>query len=198
MPDRIVELDGVQHVFPADATDAEIEAALGGGSKRPQSDSGAVPMAAAGAAIPAMARGAMNFATSPNVPKMGALAGRVLGGISPIAAGAYEAGPVGALAGMAASARGSWAGGKTGWFTGKMLQGIASPVAKGLDAVSPYAQGLSTLGGAGGVGDLAQMAEPNRKDIGTLGIGPSVDVPGAHPPVLNALYRKIMERLGRK
>jgi hypothetical protein len=39
------------------------------------------------------------------------------------------------------------------------------------------------------------MAEPNRRDIGFLGLGSSVDVPGAEPPVLNELYRRLMAKI---
>lgn len=99
----------------------------------------------ASAASPVIRQGVEQLATSPAVPRVGATAGRIIGGIAPIAGGAYEGGPVGALAGLAASARGSWAGGKTGWFTGKLLQNVAAPVASGLQKIAPYAESLGAV-----------------------------------------------------
>lgn len=131
---------------------------------RPGSNAG-LGMAAAGKAIPAAATGAMELATNPAVPQMAATAGRVAGAILPVA----KLGPVGLLG----SAKGAWAGGKGGWFGGKLAQQAAAPVAGALEKVAPYAQTLSTMGGAQGALDLAQMAEPDRTDIGTMGMGPS-------------------------
>lgn len=187
MPDRIVELDGVRHIFPADATDAEIESALGDHNLT-QSDSGAIGAAALGAGIPAAAHGLSAFAQSPAVPR---ITGRLANAATTIGAlghGIYTGNMTEALAAPIAG----WQAGKGGYFLGKAAQSVASPVAKGLATISPYAQAASTLGGAQGIGDLAQMAEPNRRDIGTFGIGPSVDVPGAEPPVINALIEKLM------
>jgi hypothetical protein len=164
--------------------------------KRPGTLSG-LTSATAGAALPAAASSVLNFATSPTVPKTAATIGRVAGAVSPPLVGAYEGGPIGFIAGLAGSAKGAWAGSKTGWHTGKLAQWAAKPVASALDAAAPYAQGLSTIGGAQGVNDLAQMAEPNRKDIGFLGLAPSVNVPGAKPPLINALYEALLERLQR-
>lgn len=140
-------------------------------SKPKPSDSGALVMAGAQAIAPTVTNAVSDFATNPAVPQMAAKAGRVMGGIAPIVAGAQTGGVPGALAGVAASAKGAWAGGRTGYFTGKLMQGVSEPVAKVLEALSPYIQTLSTLSGAQGINDLAQMAEPNREDIGVLGIG---------------------------
>jgi hypothetical protein len=104
---------------------------------------------------------------------------------------------MGGLIGLAGAAKGAWLGGKTGWFTGKLAQSAAMPVAKVLDAVAPYAQSLATLGGAQSLLDLAQVAEPNRQDIGTLGISvgqPRSDAEKtAHPALLNMLAGKVQE-----
>lgn len=151
------------------------------------SDSTGLALAAAGNGIPAAANAAMHVATSPNAGKIGSMLGQITGGIE----GAMKGGPMGAAGGV-------WAGGKAGWFTGKLAQRLAAPVASGLEKVAPYAQALSTLGGAQGVNDLAQMAEPNRKDIGFLGMGPSVDVPSAEPPWLNAVLGRLYGRLTGK
>lgn len=138
------------------------------------SDSGAFALRGAAAAAPTASTLAAEVATNPNVPKVMASAGRVIGGITPIAVGAAEGGPLGALAGSAAAAKGAWAGGKAGWFSGKLMQNVASPVARAAAALEPYAQAISTVSGAQGVLDLAQMADKTRQDIGFLGIGHSM------------------------
>lgn len=134
-------------------------------------DSGGIITMGAAAALPAAANLAAEFATNPNVPKMAAAGGRFIGAVAPAVAGGYEYGPTGAIAGLAAAAKGAWAGGKTGWFTGKLAQNIAAPVASIMEKAVPYASALSALFGVQGVGDLAQMAEPKRGDIGIAGIG---------------------------
>lgn len=144
-------------------------------TEQPESDSGAVVMRGAAAVAPAIERGVVNFATSPNVPKMAAKAGRIIGGAAPVIGGAVKMGPAGAAIGAAGAAQGAWAGGKAGWFTGKLAQNLLMPVARAAEVLAPYAQALSTLSGAQGVLDLAQMAEPNRKDIGFFGVGKTQD-----------------------
>lgn len=188
MPDTELEIPGVGMVtFPDSMTEAQINAAAtrlyqnarvtGSGQTSENASPGsntALGMASTARVIPAAARGAMEAATNPNVPKAAAAIGRVAGGVAPIIGGASAGGPVGALAGVGATAKGSWAGGKAGYFTGKLAQGLASPVAGALEKVAPYAQTLGTLSGAQGALDLAQMAAPERRDIGVLGVGPSV------------------------
>lgn len=195
MADTEIDIPGVGHVaFPDSMTSAQIDAAAtrlyqnarvtagktsetagASGDAAPQTAPGsnmALGAAAAGRGIPAAATGVMELATNPAVPQMAATAGRVAGAIAPIA----KFGPVGVVG----AAKGAWAGGKAGYFTGKLAQAAAGPVAGALEKIAPYAQTLSTLSGAQGVGDLAQMAEPERRDIGTLGVGPSVKT-GAIP-----------------
>jgi hypothetical protein len=121
--------------------------------------------------------------------------GRIIGGAAPIAGGASLGGPAGALLGTGQVSKAAYAGGRTGYFTGKLLQNMAEPVAKGLRAAVPYAEAAGRLAGPQSLLDLAQMAEPNRRDIGFLGLGSSVDVPGAEPPVLNELYRRLMAKI---
>ncbi len=214
MPRRVKGPDGIERVFPSDATDEEISAALGatlGPASAPssvatpqaapssQSDIGGPLMVGAAKSVPSAAGAAMEFATNPNVPKMAASVGRVIGGIAPAIAGGVEGGPVGALAGAAAASKGAWAGGKTGWFSGKLLQEMSAPVAKALTAIEPYLQTVSKLGGAQSALDVAQMAEPNRKDIGTLGV--SMNAPrsqaeqDAHPALLNLLAMKASDAI---
>lgn len=95
--------------------------------------------------LPIAQRGMEHIATSPTLPATAAKAGRFIGGMAPAIGGAYEAGPVGALAGLAAAAKGAWAGGKTGWFTGKLMQNMAGPVASGLEKIAPYAESLGPV-----------------------------------------------------
>ncbi len=163
--------------------------------KDKQSDSGALGLAATARAIPPAANAAMEVATNPNVPRAMATAGRVIGGIAPAVGGAAEAGPVGAAIGLAAASKGAWAGGKTGYFSGKLLQNVTAPVARALTAIEPYLQTVSTLSGAQGVNDLAQMAEPTRQDIGMLGVGPSVQHDDTHPALVNLLAMKASDAI---
>lgn len=179
--------DGKLNVFPDDFTDADISAALGAipaanAASVPkaktwtpapsESDAGALAVKGAAAAVPVVADAAAELATNPNVPKAFAAGGRFLGAVAPTVAGGAAGGPVGALAGAGNAAKGAWAGGKTGWFTGKLAQDIAAPIASAAEKVAPYAQAASTVAGAQGALDLAQMADPKRQDIGFMGMGP--------------------------
>jgi hypothetical protein len=87
------------------------------------------------------------------------------------------------------------AGGKTGARVAPAVQKLAAPVASIIERATPYVQALTTLSGAQGVLDLAQMAEPTRKDIGTLGIGKTVHVAGEHPALLNLAAQKIRDAI---
>jgi hypothetical protein len=199
MPEQDIEIPLVGTVtFPDGMSDADITAAVKklydqaveSGKPKPGTLSG-FTLAGAGKAAPYAADSLLNFATSPTVPKtIGGLArtGVTLGAIGH---GLATGSPTEVLA----APMEGWAAGKGGYFLGKGAQSAVKPVASALDAAAPYAQGLSTLGGAQGINDLAQMAEPNRKDIGFLGMAPSVNVPGAKPPLINALYQALMERL---
>ena len=142
----------------------------------PPSDSGALGMASVRPIGRIVGRTVEGVATNPNLWKTGKLAGEILGG----GLGMVKAGPLGAAGGM-------WVGGRAGWRLANAAQRMAAPVATAVQTAAPYAQALNTLSGAEGLGGLAQMAEPTRQDIGFLGIGPSVDVPGASPAILNRL-----------
>lgn len=146
-------------------------------------------------AAPLVTRAVEEVATNPNVPKIAAKVGRVVGGIAPVVAGAAKAGPVGAAIGLTASSKGAWAGGKTGWFTGKLAQEVAQPIAHVLTKAAPYVQALTTIGGVQSALDLAQMAEPNRTDIGTLGIGKSQAHDNAHPALINLAVSKVRDAI---
>lgn len=129
-----------------------------------QSSVGALPVAAASPALSMAANVASRVATSPTLPKTAATVGRVVGGVTSLPAG---------LSGFGDVQRGVWAGGRSGWFTGKLIQDVAMPIAKTLERLEPVARAVSQLSGAQGVNDLAQIAEPTRKDIGFLGLAPS-------------------------
>lgn len=63
--------------------------------------------------------------------------------------------------------------------------------------LQPYAQTISTVSGAQGVLDLAQMADQTRQDIGTIGVSlnapRSKDDRDAHPALVNAIVGKISD-----
>lgn len=164
---------------PDEKKSAYTDSPVASDDKKP-SDVGGISMALAAHVVPFVQRVFEEAATNPAIKKTMATVGQVAGGIE----GAMSGGPL-------AAAGGVWAGGKAGWHSGALIQRLAAPVATVADKVAPYAQGLSTLSGAQGVGDLAQMADPSRQDIGTLGIGKTVNVPGMHPAVINALADKI-------
>lgn len=148
-------------------------------------------------ALPTIQKIAEEVATNPNVPRVSASIGRVIGGVAPIVGGAYEGGPIGALAGVAAASKGAWAGGKTGWFTGKLLQNVAAPVANAAETLAPYAKMLTPLSIAQGVGALAQIADPNRKDTAIFGTEPdrSDAEKAAHPALVNLAITKVSDAI---
>lgn len=191
MADTVIDIPGVGPVaFPDSMTEAQINAAstrlyknANVGAKQPPVTSWVdsvksasiaspestvgLPLTLAAKAVPLLANAAEEVATNPAVPAMAAKAGRAVGAVVPI----VKAGPLG----MLASGKGAWAGGKGGWFAGKLAQDAAGPVANALNTAKPYVEGAATtLAGAQGALDLAQMAEPGRRDIGTLGVGKTV------------------------
>lgn len=169
---RIINFEGKTQSFPDDATDAEISAALNAipvsnakdvpkAKTWTSSPNSAMVTAAAGEAVGPTAQALAEFGTNPNVARGAATAGRLVGGLTSMPAG---------LSGFGSVQKGAYAGGKAGYFTGKMLQDIARPVSTALEKLIPYAQTAATVSGAQGALDLAQMAEPNRQDIGFLGM----------------------------
>lgn len=137
-------------------------------------------LVSAGRGVPAAAGLAMEAATNPALPRMAATVGRTVGAVAPAVGALVTGNPAEAIALAANAGKSAWAGGKAGYFTGKLAQGAAGPVASALEKAAPYAQTLSTIGVVQGALDLAQMAEPDRRDVGTLGVGPSVKA-GAIP-----------------
>ncbi len=203
-PIIIVDDAGTEHEFPAGFDPQRAAAIVRGQSPSSQpSTKSALSMATAKPGISVAANLSARMATSPTLPKTAATIGRIIGGVAPPIGGAMVGGVPGFLAGIGAAAHGSWAGGKTGWHSGKLMQSVATPVARGLSAAAPYAQSLGTLAGAQGPLDLAQMAEPNRRDIGFLGMGASQPpLEGEPSPLLNDIAAKIrgaiMARLQRR
>lgn len=139
-----------------------------------QETKGGLTMAAISKLTPAAAWEAMRFGTSPTVPKTAAQVGRIVGGLAPVVGGGAAAGVPGAAIGLAGASKGAWAGGRTGWFSGKLAQDMARPVASLLDKAAPIAKAVGKVGGVQGALDLAQIVEPERKDIGFLGLGASM------------------------
>lgn len=162
------------------------------------SDTGALLPAMAAKGLPMAARAAAELATNPKMPKTVATIGRVMGGMAPVAGAVYSGNPIAMAASPAAVPGAAWAGGRTGWFGGKMIQSAAGPVASALEKAGPATQQI--LGKAsivqGGL-DLAQMAEPNRQDIGFLGVGmpaPRSETEKAeHPALINLLVQKLSD-----
>lgn len=130
-------------------------------------------------------------ATNPSFPAAVATGGRVVGGLAPIAAGLWKGGLYPALAGMVASGFGANRGARSGRFVGQALQKAAVPFATLADKAATVANKANPLIAAQGALDLAQMAEPQRRDIGFLGLsagGPRTpEEQAAHPALLNML-----------
>jgi hypothetical protein len=169
-----VQFDGKIHEFPADFTDAEISAALGA---IPEANAPQVPNAptwktvvatGSAAAVPTALRVAEGVATNPGVPAAAAQIGRIVGAVGP-AVGEFAAGNVPAGLAMAGQAgRSAWAGGKAGWFTGKLLQNAAAPVASALETIRPFTSALGAAAGAG------EATEPGRTDASIVGSSDNV------------------------
>lgn len=207
-----IDIPGVGAVdFPSSMSSADMNAAAkrlydqANPPAKPSTNIG-LALTAASQVIPAAANIATRIATSPTLPQTTATIGRIIGGISPIVGGAVTggtaSGPLAAMGGaglgVAGAAKGSYMGGRTGYFTGKLLQRAAPPIANVLEKAVPAAQMFGRMVSPQNMLDLAQVAEPNRRDIGFLGMGHSVDVPGAEPPVLNALAAKLRDAILRR
>lgn len=161
----------------------------------PHGSNTALGMATAARAVPAAAGAAMELATNPSVTATARTAGQIAGGVIPIA----KYGPVGVLG----LDKGAKIGGKVGELAGKAAQKLAAPLgaegvgpASFLGKIAPYAQTLATLSGAQGALDLAQIAEPTRRDIGTLGVTIGDERDPDHPALLNLLAMKASDAIG--
>lgn len=159
----------------------------------------AVTMQTLAKASPVLEHAAEIVATSPNTPKIMAKGVRVGAGLV-TAAGAVgkiaSGDPMGAAYAAGAISPAMWAGGKTGWLAGKLLQNVTAPVANALATVAPYLQAVSTLSGAQGITELAQIAEPSRKDVSIIGHDDrSPAERDAHPALLNLIGMKAADAI---
>lgn len=174
MPDTVVDIPGVGVIaFPEGMSQAQI--AIAAKNMTTQSDSGAIPMQAASKLAGPAVTALEEIATNPNAASIAGKVGGMIGSAAPTYYGLKKFGELGLLSGIGAAEKGQQAGLKIGGILGDLAQKAAGPAASVVEKVAPYAQTLSTLSGAQGLGDLAQMAEPNRRDIGFLGVGPSVN-----------------------
>lgn len=151
------------------------------GYKAPEGDSGALATAGTRAGLPFVRMAAEELASNPAVKRAGSVIGQVAGGY----AGMKTGNPLNVAGGI-------WGGGRAGWHTGSLLQRLASPVANTISRLEPYVSpALGAVSGAQGVGDLAQMADPQRKDIGFLGVGATGKSDPEHPALLNLILQKL-------
>ena len=151
---------------------------------------GGLPMLAllARAGVQPAATAVADFATSPTAWSTSKDVGQIIGAI--LGALVDKGNPIlGAAGGM-------WGGGKAGYRLSNLAQKVAAPVASGMEAATPAIQtAASALGGAVGLGDLAQMDMPTRQDIGTFGIGASSPAADPqHPALINALINLLMQK----
>ncbi len=196
---RLVTFEGKTQAFPADATDAEISAAL---NAIPASNAKDVPqantwtalaMAGAAKAVPKAGNVLEALGTSPTAAKtIGALsnAGTTLAGVAHGVA-------TGNIPEIIASPIAGWQAGKGGYWLGKRMQSVARPMATAIENSAPMVGMLKQASGAQGALDLAQMAEPNRKDIGTLGVTLGDPHDPAHPALVNLLLSKASEGISK-
>lgn len=156
-----------------------------------QSSIGGAGLAGAGALLPSAATAVEDFATSPTAAKTLGSVARAATTVGAVGSGIASGNPTQVLA----APMEGWAAGKGGYFLGKGLQSVATPVAKALDTVAPYAQTLSTLGGAQGLLDLVQMVDPKRKDLGFLGVTLNDPHDSEHPAIINAALDYVKSKI---
>lgn len=138
---------------------------------------------AAAKGVPKVAQITDEIATNPRLVSRA----RALGELAGTVKGWVGGGPLGA-------AGGAVAGGRAGETLGSVLQRTAQSASPYIRAAEPYAQTLSTLSSPQNLLELAQMAEPGRRDIGFLGMEVNRQkVPGEQPPLLNAAVEKLMQ-----
>lgn len=112
----------------------------------------------------------MRFGTSPTAAKTG---GAIANAATTLAAAGHGV-MTGNPSQIIAAPLEGWAAGKGGYFGTKALQGAARTGAAVLEKAAPV---LDAAGIVQGGLDLAQMAEPDRKDIGFFGVGRSIEIP---------------------
>lgn len=170
MPDKLLSADPKAGVLLS----ADPSAGLAASASAPSSGGGTLTAALISHLTPYVEHALMEFATNPNAAKTGGAIGRAIGAVAPTAAALSNGDPMGVATGVALSGKTSWAGGKAGWFTTKLAQNLSAHIAKIAEEAEPYISKLQPAIATKAVSDLAQLAEPDRKDIGTFGIGASV------------------------
>ncbi len=202
MPDQVIDIPGLgPTAFPDSMSEAQINAAATrlyqeanpGKKQPPVSNWGAIGLQAASKAIAPTGQALEAFGTSPTAAKtFGALAnaGTTLAGVGHGVA-------TGNIPEIIASPIAGWQAGKGGYWLGKRMQDLARPIATSLEKAAPLAQKLSAASGAQGALDLAQIAEPNRKDIGTLGVTLGDEHDPQHPALVNLLLSKASEGVSK-
>lgn len=153
-PDRVIMFEGQEHHFPADFTDAEISAAL---SAVPKTDTAtqskaktwqetlapSVTPQSVGGAAGALAVQGLERAT----PQTAAAAGRIVGGFAPLAQDVISGNWSNIPKNLVYVPMNAWAGGRVGWYGGKMLQNAGQALAK-MPGVSTALGAISSEGSA--------------------------------------------------
>jgi hypothetical protein len=172
----IVGADGTEHIFPPGFDPKRAAAIVKGGdakSDRPSDSGGGAVLAGAKTAqalAPTIQQAAEAFATSPTAAKTGGALARGVTTIAALGQGLYS----GNLNEVVSAPIKGWAAGKGGYFLTKALQAGGKPVAAAAEAAVPVARAFGNAVSPQGMLDLAQMAEPDRRDIGFMGIGASM------------------------
>ncbi len=117
-------------------------------SEKAGNTSSALATALAAQTVPLIQSMAEHIFTSPTLPKTAGKIGRWFATAASPVAGAASGGLPGALAGAAAASKAGWVGGKTGYFTGKMIQDLAGPLTK-IENVLPYMNAATMAQGVG-------------------------------------------------
>lgn len=122
---------------------------------------------------------------------------RAVGFVGGGVAGGMTGGPIGAGVGALAGERAGELGPKVVRAGAKYS---SMGLRKALPTLAKAAGPLNIASAVTGVGDLAQILEPNRKDIGFMGMSVSnprsAEERAAHPALLNAIYDSIKKKLG--
>jgi hypothetical protein len=170
----------------------------------------------ASGALSDTANAALKYALTPAsalrvAPETGSAIGQgvtILGGLGTAATAAATGHPIEAGTVLLNTGPAAYFAGRGGWHTAKLANRLMPPaeaaVKQGalnlaLNPVTPYLQSalkaVSAVGGAQGVNDLAQMAEPGRQDIGVLGVGPSASADTITPEAEKQIMYRVNQRL---
>lgn len=176
---------------PPDLDASGQPAATSAPSPQQQSNVGGIALAAGQAALPKIASWTADFAANPDAWRTAKVIGELAGGAAGLSHG-----------GLFGAAGGSYMGAKAGWRLSNLAQRGAQAVS---NTVRPAAQAvlnaeryISPLTIAQSGLDLAQMADPTRKDIGFLGIGAGDEkIDPKNVPLINELIAKAADAIGK-